>query len=172
MFSDELITLRAPEPNDVDCMYIMENDMEAWSDGVTFAPVSRKQLTEYVANYDGDIYASCQLRLVVELNADRKVVGVIDLYDYDRVNRRAYVGIFISKAFRGQHIASHALALLCGYCRSRLDMKQLAAVVRDGNVPSCRLFVRAGFVVTGSFPQWVRHGNDYVDATHYQLILR
>lgn len=169
MLTDDVVTLRAPEPDDVDMMYLAENDVTLWNDGVTFAPVSRKQLWDYVENYDGNIYSAGQLRLVIE--SQGSVAGIIDLYDYDRINLRAYVGVTVLQPMRCKGIATRALRLLSDYCRRSLGMHQLAAVVRCDNVPSVRLFTSAGFTETGHFVDWIKRGNGYVSAIHYQKIL-
>lgn len=166
------IKLRAPEPADVDAMYLLENDIELWNDGVTFAPLSRKQLWDYVDTYDGNIYATGQLRMVIEDVSDGRFAGVIDLYDFDRVNRRAYVGVTVIKTMRGRGVGDHALKQLCSYVAEVLDMKQLAAVVREDNTPSVKLFERNGFQITGRFPSWIKRGTDWVTALHLQLPLK
>lgn len=166
------ITLRAPEPGDVDAMYLLENDPQLWNDGVTFAPLSRKQLWDYVDTYDGNIFATGQLRLVIETVADGRFAGVIDLYEFDRVNRRAYVGITVVKSMRGHGVGSAAVRQLCSYAADMLDMNQLAAVVREDNVPSVRLFKSSGFEVTGHFPGWIKRGGTWVDALHLQRHLK
>jgi len=174
MLTDNEIVLRAPEPGDVDAMYIIENDTLLWNDGVIFAPVSRKQLWDYVDNYNGDIYATGQLRFVIEMLADGGsggVVGTVDLYDYDRLNRRAYVGITVVSGWRGKGVGGRALELLRDYCCHFLGMHNLAAVVRADNDASRSLFERHGFEVTGRFHGWVRRGEEWVDALHYQCVL-
>ena len=166
------IILRAPEPGDVDAMYLLENDPALWNDGVTFAPLSRKQLWDYVDTYDGNIFATGQLRLVIETVTDGRFAGVIDLYDFDRINRRAYVGITVIKSMRGHGVGAAALRWLCQYAAEMLDMNQLAAVVREDNRPSVRLFESNGFTVTGRFPAWIKRGDDWVDAVHMQRSLK
>ena len=169
MDSDDVI-LRAPEPADVDFMYLLENDPKQWNDGVTFAPLSRKQLWDYVETYDGNIFASGQLRMIIELDNTKTVVGIIDLYDYDRINRRAYVGISVLSSYRNKGIGGLALEKLIVYSRDTLGMNQLAAVVRADNCPSLDLFKNYGFIETGRFKSWIRRGNEWVDAIHWQLI--
>ena len=166
------IKLRAPEPADVDAMYLLENDIELWNDGVTFAPLSRKQLWDYVETYDGNIFATGQLRMVIDDVSNDRLVGVIDLYDFDRINRRAYVGVTVIKSMRGHGVGDAALKQLCHYATEVLDMKQLAAVVREDNSPSVKLFERNGFQVTGHFPAWIKRGDAWVDAVHLQRILK
>lgn len=166
-----VVVLRAPEPGDVDTMYNIENDPQIWADGVTFAPLSHKQLYDYVDGYDGDIYATGQLRLIIELCEGKAVVGVVDLYDYDKINRRAYIGITVVSSIRSKGVGKAALQTLCDYCSDKLDMKQLSAVIRADNHSCLAMFARCGFVETGRFPQWVRRGHTWIDAVHMQRLL-
>ncbi|MDE5607659.1 MAG: GNAT family N-acetyltransferase [Muribaculaceae bacterium] len=169
--SDNKITLRAPEPTDLDSLYLLENDPRTWLDGATLAPLSRKQLWDYISSYDGDIISVGQLRLVIMLNDIKEIAGVIDLYDYDKISRRAYIGIVVKEQYRNQGIAGRALRMLIDYCRQRLSMRQLAAIVRADNIPSEHLFKASGFEVTGHFPNWLRTSDGWADALHLQLEL-
>ena len=171
LLENSKIKLRAPEPEDLDTMYIIENDVRLWNDGVTFAPVSRKQLWDYISSYDGNIYSAGQLRLIIEQKCDGKVLGMVDLYDYDRINRRAYVGITVAEKFRSQGIGSATIQLIVEYAKNELDMFLLAAVVRADNKSSIWIFEKNGFIVTGRMPDWIRRGTGRVDALHMQVKL-
>lgn len=165
------ILLRAPEPADVDALYLLENDPRAWVDSATFAPVSRKQLWDYVNGYDGDIFAVGQLRLIIQSIENDETLGVIDLYDYDKIARRAYVGVIVKEQYRQHGVAEQALGLVIKYCREHIGMRQLAAVIRDGNIASEKLFLHHKFFVTGRFPEWIKTPSGYADALHLQLII-
>lgn len=169
--SNDKITLRAPEPADIDSLYLLENDPRIWLDGATLAPLSRKQLWDYNSAYDGDIVAAGQLRLVITLSEIGELAGVIDLYDYDKIARRAYVGIVVKEQYRRRGIAAEALRLVVDYARRRLVMRQLAAIVRADNVASEHLFAACGFVTTGRFPDWLRSSHGWADALHMQIEL-
>ena len=171
LLENSRIKLRAPEPEDLDTMYIIENDVRLWNDGVTFAPVSRKQLWDYISSYDGNIYSSGQIRLIIEQKSDGKILGMVDLYDYDRINRRAYVGITVTERFRSQGIGSATIQLIVEYAKNELDMFLLAAVVRADNNSSIRIFEKNGFTVTGRMPEWIRRRTGRVDALHMQVKL-
>ncbi|MBD5213467.1 MAG: GNAT family N-acetyltransferase [Bacteroidales bacterium] len=166
--SNDIIALRAPELSDVDSLYLLENDPRTWLDGATLAPLSRKQLWDYISGYDGDIFSVGQLRLVIVKKDINEIAGVIDLYDYDKIARRAYVGILIKEQYRGQGIASMALSMLIDYCSQRLSMRQLAAVVRADNCASVHLFKSCGFEETGRFPNWLRTADGWTTALHLQ----
>lgn len=171
MLTDGTITLRAPEPADIDIMYLWENDPLLWIDGAVRAPMSRQLLHDFVMSYNPDPNASGQMRLIIESNATRTAAGCIDLYEYDAINRRAGVGIVISREHHGRGYASAALELMKLYCGQHLGLHQLWAIINRENEPSVRLFTGAGFKTCGSLRSWIRIGNTYRDALMYQLIL-
>ena len=74
------IVLRAIEPEDLDALYMIENNMELWNVGTTNVPYSRYMLHEYVAESAGDIYTDKQVRLMIE-NDRKEVVGIVDIVE-------------------------------------------------------------------------------------------
>ncbi|MDY3857619.1 MAG: GNAT family N-acetyltransferase [Muribaculaceae bacterium] len=160
------ITLRAPEPDDVDRMYLWENLPGIWRHGSTQGPLSRHQIWEYVTTYDANPLASGQLRLIV--NAGGEAAGMVDLYDIDGVNRRAKVGIMIDEKHRGGTLALEALRIIGEYASARLGLHQLAAIVADDNEPSKKLFTSAGYKNTATLPEWLRRGDRFIPALIFQ----
>lgn len=164
------VRLRALEPEDVDRLYIWENDRDMWPFGGTRAPLSRHQLWEYATNYDANPFAAGQLRLIIEhatapdnalpqnsqssqssqssqnsqnsQNSQSSPIpcGVIDLYDINPVNSRAMVGIMVAPQWRSRGIATRALELVVEYCRDTLGLATIASEVASDNLPSIRLF--------------------------------
>lgn len=170
------VNIRAIEPDDVDRLYIWENDRQLWPFGSTRAPMSRHQLWEYAANYDANPFSAGQLRLIIDvegLTNDITPCGTVDLYDIDPVNSRAMIGIMIAPRWRGQGIATAALALAEEYCRQTLQLATLACEVAADNHPSARLFGDScGFTLVGKRPDWYRRGDIFVAALLYQKRLR
>lgn len=169
MLTDNDLALRAPEPADLDCLYLWENDTSAWWAGNASAPLSRQLLWQYIDTYEADIFASRQLRMVIERAGER--AGTVDLYDFDPVSRRAGVGIYVAASCRGTGCGGRALRLLEGYCRERLGMHQLWAVVPVDNPASRALFAGAGYRIAGRLQSWICRGGRYSDAFIYQKML-
>lgn len=164
------LTLRAPEPQDVDRMYLWENDPEMWRYGCSPAPLSRHQIWEYVNNYDADPLAASQLRLIMD--SPEGAVGAIDLYDIDMRNRRAFTGIMTAPAHRRKGYALEALRLMAEYCLHNLGLERIAATVAADNRPSLELFRKSGFAEAAILPSWVRRGSkSFVDAHLFILTL-
>ena len=88
---DEII-LRALEPEDLDVLYSIENDIELWNVGYTTVPYSRYLLHDYIANSTCDIYADKQLRLLAVTKDGGDVVGIVDITDYNPQHNRAELG--------------------------------------------------------------------------------
>lgn len=164
---DGTMTLRAPEPEDLELMYAMENDTTLWSVGNATLPYSRYTLREYLRQSRQDLVSERQARFVIEL-AGGECAGMVDLADYDPINGRAEVCIGLLGAFREKGIATRALQLLCGYARGRLHLHQLYAYVPAWNTGSIRLFEKCGFECTATLREWVREKEGYSDVVIMQ----
>lgn len=165
------ISLRVPEPTDIDFIYTWENDTTVWHVSNTTTPYSRYDIEQYVLNSHHDIYAAKQLRLMIILH-DKPLepIGAIDLFDFDPAHHRAGVGILLTSQERGKGYASEALALLCSYCFNTLNLHQLYCHISSENEVSIKLFTMAGFEITGTCKDWTLSGKNWHDACFMQLI--
>ncbi|MEC4113530.1 GNAT family N-acetyltransferase [Myroides pelagicus] len=165
------IYLRALEPEDLSFIYEIENDMKLWEVSNTQTPYSRFLIRQYLENAHQDIYEAKQLRLVICDSVTDKVLGLIDLFDYDPKNNRAGVGIVVQYAEdRNKGIGTAALAMIVDYGVNYLHLNQLYANVAVDNKASIALFEQAGFELVGIKKAWTRVGNTYKDEGLYQLI--
>ncbi len=171
MISDGTISLRALEIIDVDTLYRWENDPSVWSVGISLAPYSRKQLWEYVNNYDADIYSARQLRLMITLDESGETIGTLDLFDFDAANSRCAVGILIAPPYRMHGYGLRTLELAAKYCREVYSLHQLYCTIGADNEASRNLFEKAGYRISGRLRSWLRSANTYRDAFIYQKFL-
>lgn len=168
--SNDIITLRALEPTDIDTLYRWENDCTLWETGNSITPFSRLQLWEYIQNYDGNIHTANQLRLIIELNATHEAIGTIDLYDYDPRNNRCYIGILIDPTFQRLGYGTQALTLATRYVTDLLGIHTLAAIIATDNTPSLQLFTACAYTTTATLKEWLKRGNIYIPAHLLQHI--
>lgn len=162
------ISLRAIEPEDLDQLYDVENDMSLWGVGVTNVPYSRFLLHEYIADNTGDIYTDKQVRLMVE-NSAKDVVGIVDLTNFSPSHLRAEIGIVIKREFRRQGYARAATEKMIGYSRNILHLHQLYALAATTNEAALRLFDATGFTRRHILKDWLYDGRQYSDAIFCQL---
>lgn len=165
------ITLRAVEPEDIDTMYVWENDPEVWRVSGTLAPFSRHVLSEFIEQQRYDIYRTRQLRLMI-VGPEGGAVGTLDLFDFEPQHRRAGVGILVYDASqRCKGYASDALDALTEYARKVLGLHQLWCNIDTGNRASIALFRKAGFTDAGIRREWNRTPDGYRDELLLQRII-
>ena len=170
LLDGELVVLRAVEPEDVDLMYLVENDTSLWQYGNSNVPYSRYALGRFIEQSSGDIYADGQLRLTVR-TCKGVPVGFVDLQNFDHTHSRAEVGIVILPEMQGRGYASEALRLLSRYATAVLRLHLLYAVVSEDNDVACSLFSRSGFRLSCTLPEWLKASNGYANARLYVKIL-
>lgn len=164
------ISLRGLEPEDLDRLYIWENDATLWPYGSTRAPMTRHQLWQYIDNYDGDIFGQRQLKMMIVENETSRPAGILDIYEFDPRDGHAFVGIFVDEPYRRRKYAAEALALAADYCREVVGMHQIAARVCVDNSPSLALFKNAGFKSRACLRSWIKQGQGYRDVLIFQKL--
>lgn len=164
--------LRALEPSDLEVMYGWENDVELWQTSGATAPFSRHQLAGLIAEQQYDIYATRQIRLVVEteIKGSYCCVGAVDLFEFNPQNKRAGVGIIISEEYRRRGYALDALRCVERYSREILMLHQLWCSVAANNTPSLRLFEKAGYQRCGLRHDWILTRDKAIDEILFQKI--
>lgn len=164
------IRLRAIEPEDLELLYKIENDVRLWNVGATNVPYSRYTLHDYIANSADDIYADKQLRMIVE-DMEGKTVGIVDLTNFSPQHLRAETGIVILDAERRKGYATEALNALCDYAGRVLHLHQLYGVVGNDNQAALALYEKAGFARLETLKEWLFDGKKYTDAVLMQRFL-
>ncbi len=168
----EHIYLRALEPSDLDFLYALENEEAIWEVSHTSQPFSKYVLQQYLENSHRDIYEVKQLRLVICAAEDDKVLGFIDLFDFEPKHRRVGVGIIIFKEQdRGKGYAVEALQLLSRYVATHLNVHQIYANITADNERSKKLFENLGYQAVGVKKDWIYAAKGFKDEVLYQLIL-
>lgn len=166
------IYLRALEPEDLEFLYILENDESIWEVSNTHTPYSKFLIKQYLQNAHQDIYEAKQLRLAICKNDENNALGLIDLFDFDPKNRRAGIGIVIQeKENRNQGLGSEALSLLIQYAAQNLDLHQLYANINPLNPSSLQLFTNFGFEQIGIKKDWNLIKGQFHSEALYQLII-
>jgi len=160
------------EPEDVDYLYLWENDPDIWKVSSTLAPYSRFVLEQYVAESMGkDVFESGQLRLVIVDSDTSEPVGLVDLFDVDLRDSHGSVGISINnKDFRGRGYATEALSMFVSHCFDVLGIHCLFARIDAANEASIRLFEACGFQKCGLLRQWRRAPKGWTDIVEMQII--
>lgn len=170
MLQSERITLRAPEPEDLDLLYKWENDPALWPYGYTINPLSKKALSDFIAQCSENLFETRQTRWMIVDRLTNEAVGTVDLFELDAFHQRIGTGILIDPSHRRKGLALEALTLVCDYCFTWLHLHQIFAHIPARNEASRALFVSAGFKENGTLKGWIRSGGQFEDVVVMQLI--
>lgn len=170
MLKSSKIKLRAVEPEDLDLMYLIENDTELWPCGRTSVPFSHYALKQFIEESSNDFFHDRQLRLVIE-KTDGLSIGFVDLQRYDPQHHRAEVGIVVVPEQQRQGLATEALRLLAQYVSAHLGIHQLYALVPECNTASVALFSRCGYKKTAILQEWLNTPAGWQSVIVFQKIL-
>jgi len=166
---DEL-HLRALEPEDLAVLEQVENDTVYWNHSNQTEPFSLYTLKQYIKQQSQDIFEVRQKRFVIS-DAQKSVLGFIDLFDFEPIHRRAGVGIFVLNAYRTKGVATKALQLIHAYVKEHLNLKNLYANISMENSSSIKLFAGAGYVEIGIKKDWNFYQGYFHDELLYQIRL-
>lgn len=161
------IRLRALEPEDLELLYLWENDSSFWIAGNTRAPYSKFQLREYISQSKNDIYSDGSLRLMMQDKNTGNVVGTVDLFDFDLHHGRVALGLFVSEEFQGKGYASQSLKLVEDYVFNFLKINQLYVQIAESNQASRKLFEK-DYELHGFLKNWIKTPDGYDNILTYQ----
>jgi diamine N-acetyltransferase len=170
LLENDVISLRALEPDDLDLLFSVENDSHFWEISNTLAPYSRDLLGKYLKNAHQDIYEAKQVRLVISRKSDNCILGLADLFDFNPQHNRAGIGILILKKYQQQGYASKALQVFVNYAFEHLDIHQLYANIPVTNKGSLHLFHKFNFQQIGIQKEWIKVKGKFHDVILLQLI--
>ena len=155
-----MLRLRKIEPSDLPFLYQWENDATMWADSDTHNPLSRHDLHQYIENTTGDIYRDGQLRLIIEESQlSTKVVGCIDLFDFDARNRKSAIGMYIAPEARGKGVGKQAVQQLLDYAFDFLHLRMVYAIISVHNTSCSHIYEQMGFTPSSPLANWTLEGD-------------
>lgn len=165
------VYLDFPVLEDAPLLLKWENDPVVWESGDNKMPYSREDMELFIAAGQ-NIEINLQARWMIRSKTDNLSIGCVDLYEYDKNNRRAGIGILIySESNRKKGYARESLELIINYAKTQLHLHQLFCYILEDNRASLSLFTGCGFVKTGEKKQWRLKDNEWKNEFIFQLFL-
>ena len=149
MLRGELVGLRAHHEADIEIFETeLLNDVLTWvrSDSRPWRPVSPGSAD---SPYRKVSDPSTVVRFsAVELATD-ELAGEAVMYGIDLHNRSAYIGLALRPAFRGRHLGTDAVRVMCRYGFEIRGLNRLQVDTLTDNHAMITAATRAGFVAEG-----------------------
>ena len=100
---------------------------------------------------------------MITLTGDGQPIGTVDFLNFDPLNNRAELGLFIADGMRGKGLGRQALELLTSYAREHIGLRQLYVYISLDNEVCLNLFETYGYRRVGVLQSWVKRGISYRD---------
>ena len=138
---------------------------------VTKEAASGKWKEKYVKSFSEQISADgCVLRSVSSgmptydelksLMLAGEPVGMLDVFNFDPMNSRVEIGVFVGAEHRCSGVGETAVRIATeNYCFGRLNLHQVYCTVRCSNAAALALFRSAGFADEVVLKDWLSCGN-------------
>lgn len=170
LLENKNIVLRALEPQDLDSLFEIENDVALWPISDTLVPFSRDLLSKYLEESGKDIFEAKQLRLAISPAGRNDLIGLVDLFQFEPHHGRAGIGILVKNDHQGKGIATQAVDLMTNYAFRILGLNQVFAQIPANNSKSQQLFEKSGFTRSGTLKKWMKENDEFTDVLIYQLM--
>jgi RimJ/RimL family protein N-acetyltransferase len=156
MLSGEMIGLRAQQDSDIEVFeaeLMNEVETRVRSDSRPWRPVAPGSAD---SPYRGPAADDTVKFSAVEL-ASGELVGEALLWGIDLHNRNAHIGLSLRPAFRGKHLGTDIVRVLCRYGFAIRGLHRLQVDTLADNDAMIGAAVRAGFTAEGALRQaaWV-----------------
>ena len=151
------LQLRFLSASDVPGLYRMYSDPDAmryWSSGPWDSP---QQAEAYLAAAQAGYDSGELLRMGIEVEGE--LAGVINLYSFNRQNRRCDIGYMLDRAAWGKGYMQEAMAALIDYAFRVLRLHRIEADIDPRNMASAKLLKSLHFVHEGRLRErWIVNG--------------
>lgn len=170
LLENNILRLRAPEPEDLEVLYAWENMPVFWEAGNTRQPYSKFALKAYISQINTNIYETNQLRLMMIDVASGETVGTVDFFDFDIHHSRIALGLFVAPGFQGKGFAKAALQLTEDYVFEYLKINQLYCHIAKSNTASINMFEKENFSTT-LLKKWIKTTKGFEDIVVFQQFM-
>jgi RimJ/RimL family protein N-acetyltransferase len=99
-----------------------------------------------------------------------EIIGIIDLSDIDREDKKAEIGYWIGKRFWGRGLMTEAINLMAGFGFRELRLNKIYARIFEGNLASMKALEKNNFLHEGILRNEIRKYGRWIDEYYYGLL--
>ena len=164
MYQGKLVKLRAFDNSDLMYALTIQNDyqvMRTASSGILY-PSTVEDQARFMSNQTS--YTAGDYQFAIERLDNGRFIGQCGLMQVNWKNRRAELGIMLTKDAMGHGFGTEAVSLLCTFAFNEMNLHKLKAVVFSFNTPAIRCYEKCGFIQEGNLKDEVYREGQYHDA--------
>ncbi len=164
------LTLRAARMTDARDLYEYSRDPEVAHHVLWEPHASIHQTRGYIRSLLRQYRAGLPSTYVIELNAERKVIGTIGLMWVQRDNRSAEIGYSLNRAYWNRGLMTEAVRAMLRFCFETLYLNRVEAQHETDNPASGAVMRHAGMKHEGLLRQRIYNKGRFVDVELYAIL--
>ncbi len=107
---------------------------------------------------------------VFSIEVDGEFIGLIDLHDVDKRNKKAEVGAWIGRKYWGKGYGTEALRQILKFAFDKLKLHKVTGIAFEWNIASRRIMEKVGFKYEGTLRDDYRIGNKWHNNVVYSIL--
>ena len=169
--ADEII-LRKIVPRDVDALFEIYSNPNLFVLSPNMIKKNKATVENMIGHFERDFSKGKEIFLgICESGSPDCVVGVAEIFDYNRDVNMVTIGYRLNEKFGGKGIATKAVQALIEYLFTEIGINRIQAFVMPQNEKSLNVLRRSGFVEEGTIRQgYVWKGMGTVDLTLFSML--
>ncbi len=164
------LTLRAARMSDARDMYDYSRDPEVARHVLWDAHTSIRQTRGYLRYLLRQYRAGQPGTFVIELAAEKRVIGTIGLMWVQQDSRSAEIGYSLGRAYWNRGLMTEAVRAILAFCFDTLRLNRVEAQHETDNPASGAVMRHAGMRHEGLLRQRVYNKGRYVDVALYAIL--
>ena len=147
------VLLRVPTSKDCAEFTALNRASRRFHRGLVSPPITPEQFAAFLKRSNTE----ASICVFVCLVTDGSIIGAMSLSQIFRGGfQNAYLGYYVGSRYAGNGNMTEALQLLLRYAFKELKLHRLEANIQPGNIASIALVKRAGFILEGYSPRYLK----------------
>lgn len=164
------LTLRAARMSDAPDMYAYSRDPEVARHVLWDAHASIHQTRGYIRFLLRQYRSGAPSTFVIELTAERRVIGTIGLMWIQKENRSAEIGYSLSRSYWNRGLMTEAVEAILSFCFDTLRLNRVEAQHETDNPASGAVMRHTGMRREGTLRQRIYNKGRFVDVELYAIV--
>ena len=171
IITDE-ITLRKIIPSDLDSLFEIYSNEKLFLHSPVMLKKNKDTVANMIGHFERDYNKKKVIFLGISVNSDpENIVGVAEIFDYNREVNMITIGYRINDRFWGRGIATKTVKAMVEYLFNDIGINRIQAFVMPENTKSLNVLRRNNFVEEGTVRQGdVWKGKGVVDLVLFSMI--
>jgi len=164
------VFLRALKLSDTARLCFLLNDKEIFENTSFQPPVTFEKEKKFILDSQKKLKKGEEIVWGIDLKKEKTLVGCISLKKIDWIDRKAEVGYWLGKDWRGRGLMTEALGLVLNFSFEKLKLHRIFAFVFSDNIASQRVLEKMGFKKEGELREHKYRFGKWKDAIVFGIL--